>query len=65
MSNWWQASAANYFGCIKKDQIIRAIQEATEASVDERLKALKKKNLAAEGEKSVAGTRWLSEPLRN
>ena len=65
MSNWWQASASNYFGRVKKDQIIRAIQEATEASVDERLKALKKKDLAAEAEKSVAGTRWLPEPLRN
>jgi ParB family chromosome partitioning protein len=65
MSNWWQASASNYFGRVKKDQIIRAIQEATEAPVDERLKALKKKDLAAEAEKSVAGTRWLPEPLRN
>jgi ParB family chromosome partitioning protein len=65
MSNWWQASAANYFGRIKKDQIIRAIAEATGAPADERLKALKKKDLAAEAEKSVAGTRWLPEPLRN
>ncbi len=65
MSNWWQASASNYFGRVKKDQIIRAIQEATEAPVDERLKALKRKDLAAEAEKSVAGTRWLPEPLRN
>ena len=65
MSNWWQASASNYFGRVKKDQIIRAIAEATGAPVDERLKALKKKDLAAEAEKSIAGTRWLPEPLRN
>jgi ParB family transcriptional regulator, chromosome partitioning protein len=65
MSNWWQASASNYFGRVKKDQIIRAIQEATGAPVDERLKALKKKDLAAEAEKASAGTRWLPEPLRN
>jgi ParB family chromosome partitioning protein len=65
MSNWWQASASNYFGRVKKDQIIRGIQQATGAPVDERLKALKKKDLAAEAEKSVAGTRWLPEPLRN
>jgi hypothetical protein len=38
---------------------------ATGAPVDERLKALKKKDLAVEAEKSVAGTRWLPEPLRN
>jgi ParB family chromosome partitioning protein len=65
MSNWWQASATNYFGRIKKDQITRAIQEATGAPVDERLKGLKKKDLAAEAEKSIASTRWLPEPLRN
>jgi ParB family transcriptional regulator, chromosome partitioning protein len=65
MSNWWQASASNYFGRVKKDQIIRAIQEATGAPVDERLKALKKKDLVAEAEKASAGTRWLPEPLRN
>jgi ParB family transcriptional regulator, chromosome partitioning protein len=64
MSNWWQASAANYFGRVKKDQIVQAIQEATKAPVDERVKALKKKDLAVEAEKAIAGTRWLPEPLR-
>jgi ParB family transcriptional regulator, chromosome partitioning protein len=65
MTNWWQASASNYFGRVKKDQIIRAIEEATGAPVDERLKAFKKKDLAAEAEKSIASTRWLPESLRN
>ena len=64
MSNWWQASASNYFGRVKKDQIIRAIEEATGAPVDERLKALKKKDLAVEAEKCISSTRWLPEPLR-
>jgi ParB family transcriptional regulator, chromosome partitioning protein len=64
MANWWQASAANYFGRVKKDQIVQAIQEATKAPVDERVKALKKKDLAVEAEKAIAGTRWLPEPLR-
>jgi len=56
MSNWWQASASNYFCRVKKEQIVQAIEEATRAPVDERLKALKKKDLAAEAEKSVTGT---------
>jgi ParB family transcriptional regulator, chromosome partitioning protein len=64
MANWWQASAANYFGRIKKDQILQAIQDATGAPVDERLKGLKKKDLAAEAEKCISSTRWLPEPLR-
>jgi ParB family transcriptional regulator, chromosome partitioning protein len=64
MANWWQASAANYFGRVKKEQIVEAIQEATGAPVDERLKLAKKKDLAAEAEKCIAGTSWLPEPLR-
>jgi ParB family chromosome partitioning protein len=64
MANWWQASAANYFGRVKKDQIVEAIQEATGAQVDEKLKSLKKKDLAAEAEKYISSTRWLPEPLR-
>ena len=39
-------------------------QEATGAPVRERLEILKKKDLAAEAEKSVTGTRWLPELLR-
>ena len=64
MTNWWQASAANYFGRIKKEQIFQAIEDATGAPVDERLKSLKKKDLAAEAEKCISSTRWLPEPLR-
>jgi ParB family transcriptional regulator, chromosome partitioning protein len=64
MANWWQPTAANYFARIKKDQILQAIQEATRAPVKERLRSLKKQDLAAEAEKSVTGTRWLPEPLR-
>jgi ParB family chromosome partitioning protein len=54
MSNWWQASASNYFGRVKKEQIVQAIEEATRAPVDER-QALKKKDLAAEAEKFMRG----------
>jgi ParB family transcriptional regulator, chromosome partitioning protein len=64
MANWWQPTAANYFARIKKDQILQAIQEATRAPVKERLRSLKKQDLAAEAEKSVTGTRWLPELLR-
>jgi len=64
MANWWQPTAANYFARIKKDQILRAIQEATGALVKERLRSLKKQDLAAEAEKSVTGTGWLPELLR-
>jgi ParB family transcriptional regulator, chromosome partitioning protein len=61
MANWWQPTAANYFARIRKDQILQAIQEATGAPVKERLRSLKKQDLAARAEKSVTGTRWLPE----
>ena len=64
MANWWQPTAENYFARIKKEQILQAIQEATGAPVKERLRSLKKKDLAAEAEKSVTGTHWLPELLR-
>jgi ParB family chromosome partitioning protein len=64
MTSWWQPTAANYFACIKKDQILQAIQKATVAPVRERLRSLKKQDLAAEAEKSVTGTGWLPEVLR-
>src|SRR5258708_8283587 len=57
MTNWWQASAANYFGRIKKEQIFQAIEDATGAPADDRLKSLKKKDLAAEAEKCISTTR--------
>ena len=64
MADWWQPTAANYFVRIKKDQILQAIQEATGAHVKERLRSLKKQDLAGEAEKSVTGTRRLPELLR-
>jgi ParB family transcriptional regulator, chromosome partitioning protein len=64
LADWWQPTAANYFTRIKKDQILQAVQEATGAPVKERLRSLKKQDLAAEAEHSVTGTRWLPELLR-
>jgi ParB family chromosome partitioning protein len=64
MADWWQPTAANYFTRIKKDQILQAIQEVTGAPAKERLRSLKKQDLAGEAEKSVTGTRWLPELLR-
>jgi ParB family transcriptional regulator, chromosome partitioning protein len=65
MADWWQPTAANYFAGMKKDQILQAIQEATGAPVKERLRSLKKQDLAAEAEKFVTATCWLPEILRN
>ena len=53
------------FRAHQKGPNFQAIQEATGAPVKERLRSLKKQDLAAEAEKSVNGTRWLPELLRN
>jgi hypothetical protein len=45
-------------------ELFRPHQEATGAPVKERLRSLKKQDLAAEAEQSVTGTRWLPELLR-
>jgi ParB family chromosome partitioning protein len=64
MANWWSAAAENYFQRIKKDQIIAAIEDASGDTAPERLKSLKKSELAAEAESIVKGTRWLPPVLR-
>jgi ParB family transcriptional regulator, chromosome partitioning protein len=58
-------TAENYFSRIKKEQIIAAITDASGKAVPERLKSLKKSDLAAEAESIVKGTRWLPPVLRS
>jgi ParB family chromosome partitioning protein len=64
MANWWAPTAENYFGRIKRDQILAAITEATARPAPERLRALKKKDLAAEAESMITGTRWVPPTIR-
>ena len=40
-------------------------QQKAGAPADERLKSLKKKDLAVEAEKCIADSRWLPHPLRD
>jgi ParB family chromosome partitioning protein len=63
MANWWAPTAENYFSRIKKEQIIAAITDASGKAAPERLKSLKKSDLAAEAESIVKGTRWLPPVL--
>ena len=64
MANWWSPTAENYFSRIKRDQILTAIVEATAKPAPERLKSLKKKDLAAEAESMLTGTRWIPPTIR-
>ena len=64
MANWWSPNAENYFSRVKRDQILTAIVEATAKPAPERLKSLKKKDLAAEAESMLTGTRWIPPTIR-
>ena len=58
------ATAANYFGRIKKQQILETVTEAKDEETAALLADLKKKDMAAEAERLLAGTGWLPEALR-
>ena len=57
-------TAANYFGRIKKQQILETVAEAKDEETAALLADLKKKDMAAEAERLLAGTGWLPEALR-
>ena len=58
------ATPANYFGRIKKQQILETVTEAKDEETAALLTDLKKKDMAAEAERLLAGTGWLPEALR-
>jgi ParB family transcriptional regulator, chromosome partitioning protein len=57
-------TAANYFGWIKKQQILETVSEAKDEETAALLADLKKKDMAAEAERLLTGTVWLPEALR-
>ena len=57
-------TAANYLGRIKKQQILETVAEVKGEQTAELLADHKKKDMAAEAERLLAGTGWLPESLR-
>jgi ParB family chromosome partitioning protein len=57
-------TAANYLGRITKQQILDTVAEAKGQDTADLLAGLKKKEMAAEAERLLAGAGWLPEPLR-
>jgi ParB family chromosome partitioning protein len=60
----WKAGAENYFNRVTKTQIIAAVVEARGEKTVELIADLKKKDMAMEAERLMAGTGWLPECLR-
>jgi ParB family transcriptional regulator, chromosome partitioning protein len=63
MAAWFTPTAANYFSKVGKAAIIEAIREV-KGDVAPAWSGMKKTDLATLAERTIAGTRWLPEPLR-
>jgi ParB family chromosome partitioning protein len=60
----WVTGAANYFSRVTKARILAAVTEAKGEGTAELLAGHKKKEMAVEAERLLAGSGWLPEPLR-
>jgi ParB family transcriptional regulator, chromosome partitioning protein len=64
MADYWQPTAASYFGRVSKAQAIDAVTEAVSAKDAAPLAALKKDDLVKAAETMLAGKNWLPAILR-
>src|SRR5712664_2441716 len=64
MNEWFTPTAENFFGRTGKDEILKAVKEATGKPVAPATEKLKKTELAAFAERAVKDTGWLPKPLR-
>ncbi len=60
----WTTTATNFLGRVTKTAILDAVREAKGDKTADLLVDLKKKEMACEAERLLAGTGWLPEPLR-
>jgi ParB family chromosome partitioning protein len=64
MADYWQPTAAGYFGRVPKEQTLAAIEEVGGLSKQSSHSGLKKDALAKAAEKELKGKRWLPAILR-
>ena len=60
----WRPTVDNYLGRVTKGRIVEALREARGESAAERIRPLKKPDMAKAAEALLIGTGWLPEPLR-
>jgi ParB family chromosome partitioning protein len=60
----WRPTLDNYLGRVTKGRILQAVSEAKGGTAAERIRALKKAEMAKAAEDLLIGTGWLPEPLR-
>ena len=64
MTAYWSATTASYLGRVTKARIAEAVSEGVSAEAAERIKPLKKGEMADEAAQLLAGTGWLPVLLR-
>jgi hypothetical protein len=64
MNVWFTPTARNFFGRIRKGDILKAIKEATGKPVAPATEKMKKSDLATFAERTVKATSWLPKMLR-
>ena len=60
----WRPTVENYLGRVTKGSIIEAVREAKGDTTAERIRSLKKPEMAKAAEDLLTGSGWLAEPLR-
>ena len=60
----WRPTVENYLGRITKGRIVEAVREANGDAAAERIRPLKKAEMAKAAEDLLTGSGWLAEPLR-
>ena len=60
----WRPTVDNYLGRVTKGRILEAVSEAKGDMAAERIRSLKKAEMAKAAEDFLIGTGWLPEPLR-
>ncbi len=60
----WRPTVDNYLGRVTKGRILQALSEARGDTTAERVRPLKKAEMAKAAEELLIGTGWLPEPLR-
>jgi ParB family chromosome partitioning protein len=60
----WRPTVDNYLGRVTKGRILQALSEARGDTAAERVRPLKKAEMAKAAEDLLIGTGWLPEPLR-
>ncbi len=65
MADWWEPTAANYFGFVSKPKIVEVLTEAGIADESGAFGKMKKGELANAAEERMHGKRWVPALLKS